>query len=395
MLVFVADTFESDRRVRRESKTIAKYFDSVNVLCWDRLGKRRHNEKIDECEVTNLKLFGYSTLAKSFSEHVNFVLNAFFFQIIMIFWALRRINAAQYTVIHSHDFNTLLGAITIKQITRGRVSVVYDSHEYTPGAYAEWYGPTISSFARILEIQFLSRIDGAIGANEAIASYLSRFVSGPTITINACPELKEPPSISRAESKSVLKLSDHFVILFTGGIRQDYDIPLLFQAAKELKARNLDSFRFVFVGPIDTMTGLMNDVRKESLSNYFEFKGWVPDEQLLLHFLASDLCFAVASDRGENTKILTPVRVFDSFSCGVPVLVRKGTLIASIVIKGGCGVAVDDKTKLSDELIRLRMEPGSLQIMQEAGLKLFREKYNWGVMENRLMDLYAGIFSNS
>jgi glycosyltransferase involved in cell wall biosynthesis len=140
------------------------------------------------------------------------------------------------------------------------------------------------------------------------------------------------------------------------------------------------------------MAPLVNRAIDENLQSLFDFRGWVTNEDLLLYYVASDLCFAVTRDLGPNTKVLTPIKLFESMAYGIPVLVRDGTLAAEIVREWDCGIVVKNgQTRLSAELIRLRENQQILHGLSEAGRKAFMTEYNWDRMQARLLDLYANL----
>jgi glycosyltransferase involved in cell wall biosynthesis len=265
---------------------------------------------------------------------------------------------------------------------------VYDCHELTPGVYQEWYGPFVSRIASQLETTAIQWVDAIIAANEAISRYL-RTSNVPAEVIYSCPALADMPRINQRDARKRLGLCG-FITLFSGRVRQDYDFDMLLDAARDLKRNTLWDFRFVFIGPAETMAPLVNKAIDEDLQSLFDFRGWVHDEDLLLYYVASDLCFAVTRDLGLNTKILTPIKLFESMACGVPVVVREGTLAAEITRQCGCGIVVENaRTPLSAELMRLKNNRQLLRGLSNAGRKAFLAEYNWDRMQDRLLHLYA------
>lgn len=386
VLMMVAMTFATDTRVVREAKTLINHGFRVEVLCWDRQGQRPSNEILHRCIVRNVR-FGKTSLLPY--PKLYYVIAALLFQATIVMWALNRSRKRRNVILHSHDFNTLLGCVIAKKLLKGRVKLVYDSHELTPGVYYEWYGPLVSAIVARLEFAAVRRVDAFIASNDAILSHLQRAASVPASVIHNCPAISDVPKDRPSEAKKKLGLDRLFVVLFTGKVRQDYDFDLILNAALDFKARKLQDFRFVLIGLPEPMKVLADTVASRGLQNLFDFRGWVSHEDWLLYYTASDLCFAVTRDLGPNTKILTPNKLFESMACGVPVIVRDGTLAADLVRRWNFGIVVQsDDVALSKDLVRLSENRETLRSMGDAGRRAFLSEYNWDRMEKRLLEIY-------
>jgi glycosyltransferase involved in cell wall biosynthesis len=385
----VANTFATDTRVRREASTLANSGFDVQVLCWDREGRRPAVERIDQCLVHNMK-FGKTTVLVS--SRLYYLMAALFFQAISFLWVIRTIAKTRALILHAHDFNTLLGCVAVRQLLKDRVHLVYDCHELTPGAYEEWYGSLVAGIVGRLESALISRVDAVVAANQAICNHLSQKTTVPVVAIYCCPATWEIPQTHQLDARRKLGLLPAFMVLFSGRARQDYDLAMILDAARDLKRDNPSDFKFVFTGPAETMAPLINTAVSEDIESLFDFRGWVPSEDLLSYYMASDLCFAVTRDIGPNTKVLTPIKLFDSMACGVPVVVRDGTLAAEITRKWGCGIIIQNaRTRFSTELMRLKENPQLLRALGNAGKKAFLTEYNWDRMQARLLHLYTGL----
>jgi glycosyltransferase involved in cell wall biosynthesis len=334
--------------------------------------------------------FGRTTVLVS--SKLYYLIAALFFQVVTFLWVVRQISRAHALILHAHDFNTLIGCAAARRLLKDRVRLVYDCHELTPGAYEEWYGPLVAGIVSRLELALLSGVDAVVAANEAICSYISRGTTMPVVTVYCCPATSEIPQIQQLEAKRRLGLPMAFAVLFSGRARQDYDLAMILDAARDLKRNGLSDFKFVFTGPSEPMAPLVNAALDEGLQSMFDFRGWVPSEDLLLYYVASDLCFAVTRDLGPNTRVLTPIKLFESMACGVAVAVRSETLAAEIVRNWGCGIIVRNaRTPFSAELMHLKGNPQLLHALGRAGKKAFLTEYNWDQMQVRLLDLYAGL----
>jgi len=396
VLMVLANTFASDTRVRREAKALAGRGFSVKIVCWDREGRRPSKERLDECSVRNIRFGKTAVVLKPqgiSSSRVHYLIAACLFQLVVIISVVREVARAHTLVLHSHDFNTLLGSVVAKRLLRERVRLVYDCHELTPGAYQEWYGDLISGVVGRLELATVTDADSILAASEAIFRYLRRTSKVPAAVFYTCPGIDEIPEIPRAVAKAKLGFVGLFVVLFCGRVRQDYDIDMILNAARDLKANDRSGFKFVFVGPADTMSWVANRAMKEGVESLFVFKGWVSYQELLLCYLASDLCFAVTRNLGLNTQTLIPIKLFESMACGVPIVARDGTAVAEIVQKCGCGIMVEEGTDFAKELIHITENKSILKALGESSRAAFVAQYNLGQMRERLIAVYEEMLS--
>jgi glycosyltransferase involved in cell wall biosynthesis len=325
---------------------------------------------------------------------VYYIIAALLFQGIIVFWIAKQIGRSRSMIVHAHDFNTIVGCAAATYLFRNRIRLLYDCHELTPGVYLEWYGSMVSAVVRRLEKAALRSVDAVVAANDAIHDYLHCHSCAPAEVIYTCPSMADVPDIKPLEARRRLGLSG-FVVLFSGRVRQDYDLDMVLEAARQLARKHLLDFRFVFTGPTDSMRSLMNTVSNEGLQGMFHFRGWVSEEDLLLYYLASNLCFAVTRNLGPNTAILTPIKLFESMACGVPAIVRDKTLAARLIRQWRCGIVLDIvHVTFFDELIRLRQDRRLLADLGEAGRRAFRLEYNWQVMQIRLLRVYTELSSS-
>ena len=86
-----------------------------------------------------------------------------------------------------------------------------------------------------------------------------------------------------------------------------------------------------------------------------------------------------------------PNKMFEYMSAGMPIITSNFPLWAEIVKENGCGLCVDP---LKPEQIAIAIEyinsnPKEADNMGKNGKKAVLEKYNWGVEEVKLVNLYS------
>ncbi len=387
VLMVVANAFTTATRVRREVRSVGQEGYAVQALCWDRQGRHLRREVIDNCHVRNVR-FGRTQALPS--SRVYYLLAAVFFQVVTFFWVLKWVKRAGTVLLHAHDFNTLLGCSLAKRLLRNHVRLIYDCHELTWGLYFEWCGPLVAGIVNALEVTAVSEADAIISVNEAVNHNLTYRHSIPALILYNCPAKSEIPPFNSHDAKMSLGLNDTFVVLFSGWVRQDYDFESILKAAHYFRKAGLDDVRFVFVGPPEAMDLLKRSVAAENLQSFFDFRGWVPDHELMKFYLASEICYAVSRKLGPSSEALTPIKMFESMACGLPVAVREETLAARIVQFWRCGIVVGPQHgDFLTQLVRLMKDPQELRGLGAAGKEAFTSSFNWDRMAEKMLQLYS------
>ena len=86
-------------------------------------------------------------------------------------------------------------------------------------------------------------------------------------------------------------------------------------------------------------------------------------------------------------------KILEAMMCGLPVI----TNIAHEIIKEtGCGILVDYENvkQIKEAIISLRDNPELCTKLGENGRRAFLEKYNWMIMEEKLLKSYESLFSS-
>jgi len=97
----------------------------------------------------------------------------------------------------------------------------------------------------------------------------------------------------------------------------------------------------------------------------------------------------------------SPLKVFEYFACGLPVVASQLPSTQEVIEEGVSGLLVPpgDGSALGEATVRLLEEPELSNGLREAGLKVARSTYNWQALVGKLMELYdrvlAGEFSNA
>lgn len=88
-----------------------------------------------------------------------------------------------------------------------------------------------------------------------------------------------------------------------------------------------------------------------------------------------------------------PVKMFEYMAAGVPVIASNFPLWREIVEGNDCGLCVDplDPAAIACAIDYLVTHPKEAERMGRNGQRAVQEKYNWGMEEAKLLQLYAGL----
>jgi glycosyltransferase involved in cell wall biosynthesis len=384
----LAKSFAHDTRSRLEALALRRSGYDIEVLAWDRDLRMPLKATVDGIRTTSVKIFRGVEFRK-----LKFALASVIFQIACFFYALRLCRAGKL-IVHAHDFNTLLPGALAKLVFRDRISLVYDSHEYTPGVYAEWYGSMVGTVAGVLERLFGRYCDALITVSDPMADYLERTLGRACTVLWNCPPLRDIPTIPKdvARAKLNLPARDFIVSLIAGSIRVDSRLDIM-QRVADLAQRTTTNIRFLVVGAVGALA------LSEHPSSVITVVGRVSHRCALMYRIASDLTWAIYADptKGVNTRIGLPWQVFESMACAVPVMIWKGTHRATLVNKVDCGVAVDgnDPEGILECIHKLSQNSEMRARLSVNARSASLLKYNWEHMSDRLIRVYESLVLRS
>lgn len=184
----------------------------------------------------------------------------------------------------------------------------------------------------------------------------------------------------------VRTVSDKFKLLFTGHVRAARGLSTLLAIIPEIKNTEL-----LVVGRAEDKE-LLEKIHENSNSKYLGFLDHTQlvnlDENSDALVALYDLNLQTQHRYGMANKIL------EAMMCGLPII----TNIADKLIKEtGCGILVDydNKDQIKEALITLRDNHDLRLRLGENGRRAFLQKYNWPLMEARLLKSYEFLLADA
>ncbi|HTD80566.1 MAG TPA: glycosyltransferase, partial [Thermoplasmata archaeon] len=123
-----------------------------------------------------------------------------------------------------------------------------------------------------------------------------------------------------------------------------------------------------------------------------EFVGQIPNEEVIPRTFASHAVLTMFDPAHRINQVGLPNKIFEAMVTGRPALVTQGLMMAELVERERCGLAVPyTKEGLRDALVRLRDDPALAERLGRSGLEAAKREYNWPHEAAKLLAVYEGL----
>lgn len=361
-----ADGIYYDSRATKEIKALLGAGYKLLVLGWDRDGKAE-----TKCE-SDFKSYGsqiefnlyHGTIQGSASHGLKHL------------WGWLRFVRAEIKrlkdnviAVHACDLDTLL--LSYRLIKKYSLSLVYDVYDYYVDSH--YYLPKLLKFfLERIEINIINTADVTIICTEERMEQLEKAKPRKVVVVHNSPDVVYLKNES---------LYDYF---YCGSL---CDSRLLKETFSEY-AKNTDLK--VCIGGFGTYEKDVKEVA-EKYDNFI-YLGPISYSDCLINESKSLCLSAIYEPSIRNHRLCAPNKFYESLALGKPVIVCKGTGIDKIVSDNNIGVVIDyDAAQFYSAVRRLASNPQLCEEMGKRARKLYDEKYNWGIMSKRLLEIYSNL----
>ncbi|MBT9151617.1 MAG: GDP-mannose-dependent alpha-(1-6)-phosphatidylinositol monomannoside mannosyltransferase [candidate division WS2 bacterium] len=155
--------------------------------------------------------------------------------------------------------------------------------------------------------------------------------------------------------------------------------------------RSIDGTRLIIAGYGDQVKEI-EEWANEAMGKV-KFVGKISYTEVLERTMASALLFALYEPVVPTTRYAGGNKLFEAMMANKPILVSKGTTMADIVERENCGLIVDCNSvdEIKKAIVRLKDSPELCRQLGANGRRAYEQKYNWEIMEQRLLSLYQEI----
>lgn len=202
--------------------------------------------------------------------------------------------------------------------------------------------------------------------------------------------------VDQNEAKIKLKLDPSKIyICFVGNFAPWQGVEYLIQAAPAI-LEVCQNVHFLIVGDGDMREKWVQLTNDLGISEQFIFTGKVPYESIYLFINASDICvapFVIA----RNAKIgLSPLKIYEYFSCAKPVVASNISGVSDLLHNSGGGIVVtpENPQALAEVIIELVRNEDIRREMGSNGRKYAVENNSWANVAKKTSEVYESLIAH-
>ena len=174
--------------------------------------------------------------------------------------------------------------------------------------------------------------------------------------------------------------------VFTGTHGKANGLDAVLDAANELKRRERDDIKIVFIGDGQQKAALVDRAKRECIDNVI-FLAPVGKQKLAQLLSGADIGLQILANVPAFFYGTSPNKFFDYISAGLPVLNNYPGWVADLIQQNGCGyaVAADNPDAFADALTAAANNPEARKQKGAAARKLAKEQFNRQQLANRFV----------
>jgi glycosyltransferase involved in cell wall biosynthesis len=298
-------------------------------------------------------------------------------------------------IYHFHDFDLLIPAVFVKFFSCK--PIIYDIHEFYRINIPYRRLPNIwplrqiaSVFIWLIETFFGLLCGNISGVCEKLIRRFEKLGCRTVLTTN----------FASIEDFVPIEISDelweqrHKKVIFTGTLDPSKGSLILLDIAKETRKRCPD-IEFYVTGRFLSSFQEETMMKKMSSKEYKDVIRFIPNvsgKELPQVVRQGGIALSPIQDVGQN-QIAIPTKFFEYMSQAVPIIASDLPPSRKFVSSEGCGILVkaDVVEQYVDAIIKLADNPELAREMGRKGQRAFVEKYNWSIVEKRLLAFYDSI----
>ena len=345
-----------DVRVRKISRSLAKRYNPL-ILGWHREDKdiNLNNSDLN----APIKLFGLK--APVGKMRLGFYIPIFWF------WVFIQLIIYRPKVVHACDLDVIIPSYLYKMLFRKKL--VFDLFDRYAMAYIPKKISVLYFIINAVEELFCHHADMLIIVGDNV---LTTFKKEPKCysVIRNCPEL--------SKNNNVIQDNSILTLLYTGGIVRNRGLERITEAME-----NLDNIELVVAGQVIDKQFFETIIKTPKL----KYQGLLQPNDAL-NLVASAGAMVVLYDLNlPINQIANPNKTFEAMMFGIPLITNVQIQLIND-IEYGLVVDYNNIEQIRSAIITLRDNRELRKSLGDKGKKAFMEKYNWGIMEERLFSVY-------
>lgn len=287
-------------------------------------------------------------------------------------------------IYHFHDPELIPVGIKLKKFGK---KVIFDIHEnialqIKDKEYLNYFLRNALSYVYTrYEKRALRKFDILILAENSYVEYYSKLSNSIAVILNM-PDI-EPLKAFQVESREKNGL------FYIGGISNGRGLDVTIEALKILKKHIPDIYMY-YIG--NTYNNVVETIDMKSIQPNIKFYGPMPLLEGLELSKEAKVGLSILKPIGNYTSSYS-TKVFEYMAIGLPVITSNFTLYKDIVEKYYCGICVDplDSKEIAEAIVYIITHPNEAKKMGDNGKRAIMERYNWGIEEKKLFEIYERI----
>jgi len=362
--VLLVRSHHNSSRVIKEAESLSKYGYDVDLFVWN----RETNVKRETKEPYYHK-YEYGLKA----PYGKFRL--FFYWLVWWYAIIVHLMKNDYNVVHVCGFDSYIPSIIGKIIKR--YLIVYDIFDFFGESMPSNTPKTLQKFVSDVERHLIRFADAVILVDDSRRVQLKQAKFDRVEIIMNCVS-DELPNIMN----EIVKENTIFTIFYGGMLSTTRGLIQLIDSVKDKQDMHL-----IIAGSGEDESMLRSMI---SGCENIEFLGQISYRDALKHTYHANVVFALYDPIIPNNRLASPNKLFEAMMCATPVIVNRETTMSNIVKNYDCGIIIEysNVDALKDALLRLKNNPLLCKRLGDNGRLAFKKRYNWQIMEDRLINLY-------
>ncbi len=368
-------------------------------ICHVTVGHNPTDDRIFYKECSSLaKKYSFVTIVAPDKEKINLKKNRVSFQLFPeksffknLKSAYKNAKRTNSDIFHIHEFELLPYFIWLK--FRYNKKIIYDSHESIFHFFKEFsskpfpFSLIIAIIAMIMELFFILFVDQVITVTPQIEKRLKPFSRKISILYNY-PELSHFSTYSGINSRD-----NEPVLIYIGQIARARGIETIINSMNNV-VTEFPKAKLLLIGnyQLNYKQYLDSLIEQENLTQNVKIEESVPFSNIphILQKSTIGICSMVKSDFLE---MAIQVKQFEYMLMGLPVIASRIPSTETYIENENAGLIADPpiSTELGKNILVLLRNKKYSAKLGSNGNKAVNRKYNWGIMEKKLYEIYENL----
>ncbi len=373
-----------DGRVYKEAKSLVQNGFDVTILC------KGYKKGLPKVEMYNgIKVIRLSTQYGTMNSLFVLKSISYFDFILKFIWYGLKID---YDYIHCHDADTLPIGVGIKMLSFKNKKLVYDAHELATKMNKPKYHEVVFTIIEKLMFRFCDII---ISANDSRIEVMKKLYpkelkNKMVVSIYNFPEIKEynHNEIRKTYREKYRLRKDEVIFLYQGGLGENYGVTEIIDAVNLLK--NREKIKLFVLGGGDYLIKLKNQVKKLNLEKVVFFTNYVKKEDVIKYDVIADVGLVAYKNTCLDMYYCAPNKLYEYMLAKCAVLGPNFPGMIKDIEGNEIGKTCDfsNPADIAEKLNWFIENKEMVEKMKQKAYTLVIEKYNWGRMEEKLLELY-------